>query len=109
MLKQVACRSDTERGKENESKLPPHLWILPPGFHTPSVRICERDGTCSEIYGPLPDGTNCLHCIYVVVGTVSTLEMVYNKAYMQVPCHFIYYPYFSVYFLFFEAGFHSVM
>lgn len=56
-----------------------------------------------------PDGTNCIHCIYVVVGIVSTLEMVYNKAYMQVSCHFIYYPYFSVYFLFFEAGFHSVM
>lgn len=87
MLKQVACRSDIERGKENEGKLPPHLWVLPPGFHTPSVRIFERDGTCSEIYGPLPDLIlQMVPTAYIAVGIVSTLERWFTTR-LMCRCH----------------------
>lgn len=110
----VACRSDTESGGGKwEQAAPTSVDSTPRVSYPQCENLWDRWrlfwSTQAFAWLHSPDGTNCIHCIYVVVGIVSTLEMVYNKAYMQVSCYFIYYPYFSVYFLFFEAGLHSVM
>lgn len=110
----VACRSDTESGGGKWEQAAPTSVDYTPRVSYPQ---CENLWARRRLFWSTqafawlhsPDGTIYIHCIYVVVGIVSTLEMVYNKAYMQVSCYFIYYPYFSVYFLFFETGLHSVM
>lgn len=84
----VACRSDTESGGGKWEQAAPTSVDSTPRVSYPQ---CENLWARRRLFWSTqafawlhsPDGTIYIHCIYVVVGIVSTLEMVYNKAYIS--------------------------